>query len=1240
MERAVHRLPGRARPPLVPVKRSYTPGQQRYIERATTRYARGAARDRGYSVRGRGTAPLVRQIARYGTGRERRALDTYFRGNPRAVAQAKLFRQVVLADARRRGVGAVLGGRSVDLGPPGVRGWRSPRAVKALHRALLRGDLRYQANAGARIAHTALRSYDAAHPNVVREGPLSRAASFAFSPQHNAFAAVTSGLYKNSALFRDLFDLPANTVTSAYNTGAGVVEAIGGDSRRIRQLAQGTKEHDPLALLLQGKPGRALFEARTHPFTTALEVSGVAHGVGRAAEVPLGRKLPRGVAYRLPGTGIAGMRPFSGHAAVRVVQRATADRRMRAAEQLRRDAARANTHARVALAAGDHAGERRFRQQAQAGYAKAERVDPRRARTRDVQRWLDEHNAAVEDVRRSGRGRVMKAAEQATHGKHGAVQSLYLQGIIHLTKHDIEAYVKDLSDHATHLDGARLAANVELRHHLEKALADPNFKPREVKAAADAYRALVVPLQAELVRAGMLNRDAAVRAPLMGYAVRRMGARYAHGERIPASRARLAEIGSRLVVLSREFGDAVKAANRGGDPYGTGNWARAARIDAEIKALRDEGQNGASHTGLVGADGLPLSNDAIRAHMRDPAVGGGHVNPDGVIYLPQTPEARGAANYYRSFAQRETHRIGSQTRTGEAVRHGTFDAHPDTLVAHAANVQGLVDANQGFLDFYRRFGFRPHDPRAQGSYADMKQLAADIEAKTGRAMRPVRIQPWGESADRLTAMLDYAAETHLDAHGNEVSPVHAAIDRALDSQSSDPGPFGLVDAAAAGRLREHMKLVAPTTGARVRQIVNQAFRRTVLPFSLKWITGNVVEAGLRTAIHAHFNPVAIAADYRLMRRTLKAHDGFIDADVRAGRLSRIEADRAKAELRARAIGGGHFEMQVRTQLHRTAEQFRDTPFQRLAQVMGTAARTQPAKIALTGLRRYTDWMMHSVNGTIERQFQSAMGGRAMRVRMFDRKLPVVHQRAVDDFARGLRETPAQVELGRMVDRAYGKYAKFGPSMRQWVAEFTPFLAWTLNSIRFLGHTLPAEHPVLTALLAVNHEANHDWLLAHGLVVGQSENAVPDWLLGTVPVASGHVPAARYTPFGIAGGDAFGTLADLVFPQYSGFLKGLQGLDWKNAPVRGVDAREGRVALALKQFAESNIPIYSQVSAFTARKGDLGVKFQRQFNPFYPIQNTAQAQGGSSGTTSGGWVLPDSSQAPGPSAPTWVLPGRK
>jgi hypothetical protein len=127
----------------------------------------------------------------------------------------------------------------------------------------------------------------------------------------------------------------------------------------------------------------------------------------------------------------------------------------------------------------------------------------------------------------------------------------------------------------------------------------------------------------------------------------------------------------------------------------------------------------------------------------------------------------------------------------------------------------------------------------------------------------------------------------------------------------------------------------------------------------------------------------------------------------------------------------------------------------------------------------------------------------------------VSKAAIEDAAKGLRETENQVKMGRIVDEMYGRYGKWSPGMRRAIANYTPFISWTMNALNFLYRTLPRDHPVLTAAAASVQPYVDEWRKDKGLnkfVKG----AVPAFLQGAVPTKEGFARyPTRYTPFAVA-----------------------------------------------------------------------------------------------------------------------------
>lgn len=587
-----------------------------------------------------------------------------------------------------------------------------------------------------------------------------------------------------------------------------------------------------------------------------------------------------------------------------------------------------------------------------------------------------------------------------------------------------------------------------------------------------------------------------------------------------------------------------------------------------------------------------LSNQEIRAHMKENGF-------DEPTYLTQAPNKRGARNFFRN--QMEPANAGGGTFTGEATRRGTLDIHPDTLVENVANAQSLVSQQHGFTELVGEFGHRKAggELRTYDSFRSANQAASNLmhTAEGGpRAgavrWRPIRVNPFGGSRAQLDHLLEQA---DLDPSARQT--LHDAMDSALQGHEGD-GPWALVPEPVADRMREHLRVLGSGGPGKTAQVATQAFKRAVLATSVKWLFGNVAEGVGRAAV-AHAGPRAWVTGGKVMK-SLEVMD-----------------PKAAQALRARALGGGHISMAERTKLRRAAEDFENTRLKPLATALGAFWRAPgPKQVAgLWGI--WTDIAFNQLSGRFESQVQQAMFGRAVRRSpLMEGSMRKTGQEAISEAARGLRNTETQVAMARQVDRAYGRYSKFSPAQRKYIATYTPFAAWTLAATTFVYRVLPKDHPVLTSLLAAANEATEEWRKEHGLDLF-SEGRLPGFLQGSFPIEGGHIRASRYSPTG-AFTDLGDTLASAVLPQASGVLAALKGEDWKGKELRDDNGQPvdflGRAKAAAGSFLESTVPILAQ--AKRVAKNGIG----REINPFpvtpngdRPVGTGTRSKGGFQGT---------------------------
>jgi uncharacterized membrane protein YgcG len=240
---------------------------------------------------------------------------------------------------------------------------------------------------------------------------------------------------------------------------------------------------------------------------------------------------------------------------------------------------------------------------------------------------------------------------------------------------------------------------------------------------------------------------------------------------------------------------------------------------------------------------------------------------------------------------------------------------------------------------------------------------------------------------------------------------------------------------------------------------------------------------------------------------------------------------------------------------------------------------------------YTHIVFNVMNHGIESKgFQTAMLGKVLRQDpIMSKHFLKTSRAAVEDAAKGLRSTPNQIRYGREIDRMYGKYGKYPPGLRRAIANYTPFIPWSLNALQFMYSVLPKDHPVLTSLIASSNIATEDWRKKHGLKVdpfniGQGE--VPGFLRGSIPTPDGgHLMASRMTPFGLGAqeGGILGGLSTTILPQAQDIIANAQGKDWKgsNLAGRGKTNPDALNALAAVMSAvEGMVPGTAPIKAAT------------------------------------------------------------
>jgi hypothetical protein len=1094
------------------------------------------------------------------------------------------------------------------------------------------------------------------------------------------------GVLQNAG--RDVLNFPRSAVQGLYEVGAAGADALRylpkplralpgvafplaapiaasatasnapGSTKRARRLADAQTRGPIGELVAHGDPKAALKSLREHPVYGGLEALGAYGAVGRVlgagaraglagARVRAFAQTARPDLELVPGMSRTVKRSYSKNLLTQVGQK-TGER-----SKLRRGLNPNEAHPGMTLP-----------------------IIPGQ-RTRKLRSEADEFGGQVEAERRVGREEIRRESRTATKRPQKGVRlGKPEQGVVHF------AVERRLRPGHVREDLGKVRARLQNEYETNYAHWKPGQRAdnrRQVKALDEAIKAhdaghfdeaalaaatdRIIPtthdISAERVRQGIETPQQSMAATVRPYAVEHMGARHettlppeqrpsvARHEQaqaqVAAARAKVTSarrrLGSELrrrdqrvgkhrvqsgrdqaLVARGEMEPRValrRAAERDGMAAQATRAAKAAREDLRV-ARRELGQARKaarqarpvdSMLGLVDAKGNPLSTRQVVEHMQANKVPMGG-------FLSHAPTARGARAYFQNFLP--SRKTSGARRTGEATRIGAHGVDRAAIEASMVSARGASDAVGGFDRFAGDFGLKHPDgrlftPGEAARYADEYHNARNAPEQREELV-PVQVGSARYTPERLKQIEDaQASGTAPDLKGLMEEKVRAM----LDVQDGGTRNVVLVPRTAWDRFVDHQFKSADTL-ARAGQKATGIFRGAVLPFSTKWLTGNVAEAVLRSGF-AGIHPGDVVAGRRL--RSMLS-----DIDQAAART-----------FNARARGGLLYGSSDRLSVFRDRLAFESTALEGVAHAGAILTHTLPMRAILGALDGYQRGVF-ALNKAMEQAFQDGVIGKQARVQIQEMtgswQKAVRYQRAAMlDVARGLRNTPNQVRFARAIDETLGKYTRFSPAMRRTTQTIAPFLPWYVNSLRFVYHTLPAKHPVKTALLVnVEREFERD-------VEAQRAQVPPGDLGSAIPTKDGgYVPAARYSPFGAFTGNLPEAALEPFLPQFSTVYELAHGRDWTGkqvtipGPGRDKQPSGGQkavmamyaglesvlpglsIARRLQERGETSDP-RSTVWAPKSKPGTahgptgIGAALNRVFNPVRPVYLSKKGQGG-------------------------------
>jgi hypothetical protein len=962
---------------------------------------------------------------------------------------------------------------------------------------------------------------------------------------------------------REIPELPAQVIPTLYEGGRAVVDAHEGNNRPLESLGKGLVKESVVAHLAKGELGQAVSTLKNRPVSSALEVSGVGGAADRLAGAAarsgaLGEDMASKAALAEPGSTDLSRQPqdLLGNA-----REPLPPKSKRLSTALRQDA-----HDRTV----------------RPGETIKEQIKDRGLGQR-LTRHLDSKNGDIRSIQKHNVNEAVHARMDAVAGKrvpgtslatpiagHGAV-NLFARGILadpkvvdHITGQPLyRTQLKDLTEyHATPVDGETLQ---------EKALRESNVA--HAQALLDDQRLQRDPQKAYMA-AGKYAKDMKTLEPAVKDATG-----------LSDESARAAKLTDPFMFHWRDQDPLVSEGENGTEfsvakpraPSGLPTGGRTIMpIEQVERQLKDEHGVDADHVGFV-------SNRP-------------YINKDAQYYKNGQDPAR--AGYYPQ-----------KFRSGNAFKRGQYDPSHEALVTqHVAN-QGIVDqVHAARMQVKDYFLTREHvaklleekDPKspliqdlrsgkstyfgsgqgtsawtkAQQAAAEIRQAHPDLRLVPGRIAAPY-------------AGKDYLGKLSQDAH-DVLDPNRIDDERGGNLADAFPkdeeiqhtaGSVGLVHADVAKHMDAYSKQQGSAFGKLLRAPAN-FWRVSNIALSPKHPIGIAQELGIRAAVN-NIGPMSLLREHRmsnLWERALEDPDFLKD---NPGVENQYALMRSKIE-------GTESKQALQLQEHITSKDVgsasRSGALLRAAQkATDHTIAGAPLRVAQHVLKAY-----NTVTKDILRFQNKVLGGPALKAglgkavndevkRLTGSSIPLIHE--MDDRTKevilGQVTNPnALAATGRKLIEYYGDWTKASPKTKNILA-VAPFWNWYANSMKFIYHTLPMNHPIKTALLTTLEGATKAQRQAIGQGAGSFEKLEPEQQ-GGIPIGHGYTSTPQhYTPFG-AVNEPLATLTGLWLPEIQDAYKAATGTNpfgetLENASKEPITSEKERARYAALGLLESFLP---------------------------------------------------------------------
>jgi hypothetical protein len=488
---------------------------------------------------------------------------------------------------------------------------------------------------------------------------------------------------------------------------------------------------------------------------------------------------------------------------------------------------------------------------------------------------------------------------------------------------------------------------------------------------------------------------------------------------------------------------------------------------------------------------------------------------------------------------------------------------------------------------------------------------------------------WNEAVSRFGIELPHV-KTFADARAALRDPVRAGLDPALVGTIDKPGliavpryPFtakkierlgalehqdpAIVEETAAGLLHDDLSAAAKGTLDDKAEVVLMPTKvaKQFLEETKPQGTGGKLAQGFTQKVKSTWLPLSVGFHIgnfdNWLRAALSGSYHFVAGAKVAKRLS--------GEQKEQVLAGAHFSSVNNLAVHRSLDQILDgqNRLSRALLDMAEWSRHRGKKQSLAralpaGFNGLTQTLLNANRLVTERlpqygslgkfalhEIHDMQGSWVKTIRHFDE--------GADEFAKGLADPARMTRLAKELERIYGNYSHLSPTARRFWSTAMPFWTWARAALKFVYITMPANHPIQTAMLTAAVQAEHAHLEAWGLNP-EGDEPVESYMKGAIPLEGGGAfPVSGYSSFGFAG-DPVENLPGMVLPQFRNVLEPLEGRNGFGEPIKASGGK--RVELAAVGFLGSVLPGMNLV----VQQGPDGeVAFD--FNPHLPHARSAE-----------------------------------